>query len=212
VFHAHLGPTRTPQDRGARSVVLGTPRIVRSLLGVTCSTVEAATMRSSGCRSRRAAFTLLFVVAACGNSGSPDTPKAIATSSTTAEEARPIDGPVMRYQERSSTSAKLPNLLEGVLQLDGNCLYLVQSAIEQRFPILWPADTRWDGGNQSVVSPVGEVMRIGGTVEGRGGYFYLSDIGLLAGLAARNLAAECVENGQIAVAENNGTAIGPKNT
>ena len=158
-----------------------------------------------------AAVASLFVLAACGSSAAPAAPQAIATSSTTAEEARAIDGPVMRYQETSSTSGNVGNLLQGVLQLDGNCLYLVQKAIGQRFPILWPAGTRWDAPNQSVVSPVGEIMRIGGSVEGRGGYFYLSDVDLLAGSAASSLAARCVDNGQIAVVENGGTAIGPKN-
>ncbi len=155
---------------------------------------------------------LLFVAAACRSSESTDAPQAIATSSTTAEDARAIDGPVMRYPDASSTSGKVPHLLQGVLQLDGDCLYLVQAGIETRFPILWPAGTRWDEANQSVVSPVGEVMRMGGAVEGRGGYFYLSDVNLLAGPAAWNLSVKCVENGQIAVVGNLPTAIGPKAT
>lgn len=152
---------------------------------------------------------LLVVAAACGSSESADSPQVIATSSTTAEQARAIDGPVMRYPDASSTSGKVPNLLQGVLQLDGDCLYLVQAGIESRFPILWPAGTRWDEPNQSVVSPAGDVMRIGGAVEGRGGYFYLSDIDLLAGPAAWNLSVGCVENGQIVVVENRPEAIGP---
>jgi hypothetical protein len=161
---------------------------------------------------RRVALALLFVTAACGSSGSIASPKEIATSSTTVEEARAIDGPVMRYQETSSTSVGLANLLVGVLQVEGDCLYLVQNPVG-RFPILWPAGTRWDGPNQSVVSPVGEVMRIGGSLEGSGGFFYLSDVHLLAGSAALNLAARCVDNSfrQIAVVENADRAIGPKN-
>ncbi len=157
-----------------------------------------------------AVCALLFVATACGSSESTDAPQAIPTSSTTAEDLRATDGPVMRYPDVSSTSGKVPNLLQGVLQLDGNCLYLVQAGIETRFPVLWPAGTRWDQANQSVVSPVGEVMRMGGAVEGRGGYFYLSDVNLLAGPAAWNLSVTCVENGQIVVVENVATAIGPK--
>ncbi len=160
----------------------------------------------------RIGLSLLFLATACGSAGSPAAPQVIATSSTTAEEARAIDGPVMRYQEGSSASANLSTLLQGVLQLDGDCLYLVEMGIEQRFPVVWPAGTRWDGANQSVVSPIGEVMPVGGAVEGRGGYFFLSDVNLLAGGAARNLAARCVDDGQIAIFENTGTAIGPKTT
>ncbi|MGZ4672016.1 MAG: hypothetical protein ACXV6M_14895 [Ilumatobacteraceae bacterium] len=153
------------------------------------------------------------MAAACGSSQSAGAPAQIATSSTTAAEARAIDGPLMRYPDTSSASGRLATLLQGVLEVNGDCLYLDQKSIGQRFPILWPAGTRWDGSNQSVVSPDGEVMRMGGLVEGRGGYFYLSDVDLLAGIAAWNLASRCVDNsGQIAVVENAGTAIGPKNS
>ncbi len=153
-----------------------------------------------------------MVATACASSGSTATTHVVATSSTTAAEARAIDGPVMRYQETSSPSGNLAALLQGLLQLDGDCLYLVQEAPGERFPVLWPAGTRWDQSNQSVVLSNGEVMPIGGAVEGRGGYFYLSDVGLLAGTAARNLAARCVDNSysQTAVVDNVGGAIGPK--
>lgn len=161
---------------------------------------------------RGAAVALsLSVTAACGSSDSIGGPKAVVTSSTTAEEAQAIDGPVMRYRDNSSPSGNLKNLLQGVLQLEGDCLYLLQSAIDQHFPVLWPAGTRWDAQSQSVVSPAGEVMPIGSQVEGRGGYFFISDVHLLAGSAASNLAAECVDRsvGQIVVVQNSGTSIGP---
>ena len=74
---------------------------------------------------RVVAIALLLAATACGNSGSSGAPKVIPTSSTTAEEARAIDGPVMRYQDASAASGGLSTLLSGELQLDGNCLYLV---------------------------------------------------------------------------------------
>ena len=89
-------------------------------------------------------------------------------------------------------------------------LFVVQKGIEQRFPVLWPAGTRWDVQNKTVVSPSGGIMPVGRSVVGRGGYFYLSDLALLAGSAAWNLAVRCVDNGQIAVVANTDTAIGPK--
>ncbi|HZX55377.1 MAG TPA: hypothetical protein VFE86_11895 [Ilumatobacteraceae bacterium] len=159
---------------------------------------------------KMAAVALLLVFAGCADSGGTAAPKVIPTSSTTAEEARAIDGLVMRYPETSSTSVDLATLLDGVLQVEGDCLYLVQPALQQRFPILWPAGTRWDGQNQSVVSPAGEVMRVGDAVQGRGGYYFLSDIHLFAGTAASNLAVQCVDNGQIAAFQNAATAVGPK--
>jgi hypothetical protein len=159
---------------------------------------------------RTVAVALLLVMAACSDSSSTSTRPVIATSSTTAEEARAIDGPVMRYQDSSSTSAALATLLDGVLQLEGSCLYLVQESRDQRFPIVWPADTRWDAQNQSVVTPDGIVMPMGKPVEGRGGYFFLSDVNLLVGAAASNLARQCLDNDQTVVFQNVSTAVGPK--
>src|SRR4051794_2876313 len=159
---------------------------------------------------RALAVVLLLVAAACGNSGPSSAPKVIPTSSTTAEEARAIDGPVIRYQDASSASGGLSTLLSGVLQLEGNCLYLVQASLDQRFPILWPAGTRWDAANQSVISPAGEAIGMGDSVEARGGYFFLSDIHLLAGTAASNVAAQCLDGDQIAVLKNTADAITPK--
>jgi hypothetical protein len=156
---------------------------------------------------------LLLAVAACGGSASNAGPTTtVAPSTTTAEDARAIDGPVMRYQTTSSPSGTLATLLEGELQLDGDCLYFVQGAIEQRFPILWPADTRWDAQNEAVLSPTGAVMQPGSIISGRGGFFYLSDVNLLAGTAALNLATRCVDNDyqQTAVFKNDGAAVGPK--
>jgi len=68
---------------------------------------------------KRVVCALLFVATACGSSAAPEALRQIATSSTTAEEARAIDGPLMRYPETSSTSGKVGNLLQGVLDLDG---------------------------------------------------------------------------------------------
>ena len=155
---------------------------------------------------------LLLVTAACGSSDPAGAPAAIATSSTTAEEALALDGPVMRFLQTTSPSGNVDTLVDGVLQLEGDCLFLTQEALAQRFPVLWPAGTRWDATNQSVVSPAGAVMPIGAAVLGRGGYFYLSDVQLLGGTAASNLAASCVDNAynQVVVVKNTDTAIGPK--
>ena len=57
---------------------------------------------------------------------------------------------------------------------------------------------------------MGEVMRIGDSIEGGGGYFYVVDIERLAGSVAAALSARCVDNtcGEIAVVINLDTAIG----
>jgi len=166
--------------------------------------------RGQSANMRTAAIALLLALAACGESGSNGAPAVIATSSTTAEQARAIDGPVMRYQDASSTSGALATLLDGVLQIEGDCRYLVQDSRAQKFPVVWPAGTRWDAPNQSVISPAGVVMAMGSRVEGRGGYFFLSDVNLLAGPAASNFAVHCLDSDQIVVFQNNAAAVGPK--
>jgi len=152
-------------------------------------------------------IAVLLVAAACGNSG-PAAPKVIPTSSTTAEQARAIDGPVMRYQETSSPSSFLATLVNGELQLEDNCLYLVVKSLDQRFPIVWPAETKWDATNQAVTTPDGVVLHMGDKVQGRGGYFFLSDVNLLAGPAASNAALQCSDRFQFAVMKNEPNAIG----
>jgi hypothetical protein len=53
---------------------------------------------------------------------------------------------------------------------------------------------------------------MGSTVEGRGGYFFLSDVNLLAGAAASNLTVQCLDNDQIVMFQNTDAAVGPKGT
>lgn len=156
---------------------------------------------------RRAAAALLVLLAACGSSASPSS-KGTPTSTTTAEDALAIDGPVIRYPHQSSDSAQLSSLLQGQLEFDADCLYFIVGRVG-RFPILWPADTRWNGQDKSVVLSDGRQLRMGTSVEGSGGYFYLSDVDLLAGAAASAEAHDCLDNsfGQIAVMRNDTTVI-----
>jgi len=83
-----------------------------------------------------------------------------------------IDGPVMRYPHPSDDTEQLAAPVSGVLQLEGQCLYVVSDEAGERYPIVWPAGTRWDEANTSVVSPTGQLMPIGSEVSGGGGYFY----------------------------------------
>ncbi len=161
-----------------------------------------------------AVIAMLLVLAACGDmaTSTTDSPTSTPTPSTISDREAAVDGPVMRYPQPSSSKEGMAAMVQGVLQLEAGCLYIVQSDIGQRFPVLWPAGTRWDEQNQTVVSPVGEVMQMGDPVEGGGGFLYVADVERLAGSAASALAAECVDNtySEIAVVNNIDTAIGPK--
>jgi hypothetical protein len=122
-----------------------------------------------------------------------------------------VDGPVMRHPERSNSQAGMDAEVRGVLQLDGRCLYVSLEEVGERYPIVWPAGTRWDADNQAVIAPGGQSMAIGDEVYGGGGYLYVDDIERIAGPEASALATECVDNtyGEIAVVNNADTAIGP---
>ena len=122
-----------------------------------------------------------------------------------------IDGPVMRYPHRSDDTEQLAALVSGVLQLEGPCLYVVSDEAGERYPIVWPAGTRWDEANTSVISPTGELMPIGGEVSGGGGYFHVAEVEKLVSPEAASLASNCADNqyGEIAMVNNLDTGIGP---
>ena len=101
--------------------------------------------------------------------------------------------------------------VRGGLELDGECLYVALDEVGERYPIVWPAGTRWDVDNQSVVTPLGESIVVGDEIYGGGGYLNVEDVERIAGLQVSELAARCVDNtyGEIAVVNNADTAIGP---
>jgi len=122
-----------------------------------------------------------------------------------------VDGPVMRHLERSSSQDGMAAEVRGVLELDGECLYVALDEVGERYPVVWPAGTRWDASNQAVITSRGISMAVGDEVYGSGGYLYVDDVERIAGSAASALAARCVDNtyGEIAVVNNADTAIGP---
>ena len=82
--------------------------------------------------------------------------------------------------------------------------------VGERYPIVWPAGTRWDADTQTIVTPDGESLSAGDEVYGGGGYLYVDDVDRLAGADAAALARRCVDNtyGEIAVVNNSDSAIG----
>lgn len=122
-----------------------------------------------------------------------------------------VDGPVMRHPIRSGVEEGLDAEVRGVLELEDGCLYLSIEDTDERYPVLWPAQTVWDADREVVVVPTGDEIAVGGLAYGGGGYFYVDDIEPLAGREAADLAERCVDNryGEIAVVNNYATAIGP---
>jgi len=138
-------------------------------------------------------FVVAVALAACGS------------SSTDA-----VDGPVLRHPASSGGGDGMAAEVRGVLELEGDCLYVALDEVGERYPIVWPAGTRWDADTQTIVTPDGESLSAGDEVYGGGGYLYVDDVDRLAGADAAALARRCVDNtyGEIAVVNNSDSAIG----
>jgi hypothetical protein len=96
--------------------------------------------------------------------------------------------------------------IRGILQLDGECLYVEG---DERYPVLWPAGTTWNEDDRAVVTSAGETLRAGDAVHGGGGYLHLDEVARLAGDDAATLAGSCVDNTfhEVAVVNNTEAAI-----
>ncbi len=116
----------------------------------------------------------------------------------------------MRYPNSSGSGDQMDAEVRGVLELEGDCLYVALDEVGERYPVLWPSGTRWDDDDQAVVTPNGEALSADDEVYGGGGYLYVDDIERLAGADAAGLARECLDNtyGEIAVVNNSDSAIG----
>ncbi len=123
-----------------------------------------------------------------------------------------VDGPVVRHALPYWDHAMLEEVA-GVLVLEGDCLYLAPPESQERYPVVWPATTRWDAENQSVVTPAGEVVRIGEAVQGGGGYSNTESVEFFAGVDARVLVESCLDDrtDQVAIVNNNESAIRASN-
>jgi hypothetical protein len=135
---------------------------------------------------------LAIALASCGRSGSA------------------LDGPVMRYRGSSYSGGQMDAEVRGVLELAGACLYVDLDEVGERYPVLWPSGTRWDGDAQAVVTPDGEALSMGEVVYGSGGYLKIDDVDSRAGADAAELARQCIDNtyGEVAVVNNSDSAIG----
>ena len=119
-----------------------------------------------------------------------------------------VDGPVVRHTSPYWDEAMLESV-NGVLGLEGDCLFLSRPEWPDRYPVVWPAGTAWDAENQAVVTPAGEMLRIGQEVNGGGGFNDGESVEYFAGAEARELVQRCLgDSDQVAIVNNNASAIG----
>ncbi len=130
----------------------------------------------------RALVVGLALAAAGASCGGSDPDDATAPSSTTqstggsepassqdSDFAGGVDGPVM-FAPGPPTEGGEDALIEGVLVLDGDCLFVGDGAPGTRFALLWPFGTTWDADAQEVVGRDGTRMAIGSMLSAGGGY------------------------------------------
>gem|GEM_PF-1988812 len=123
--------------------------------------------------------------------------------------ANPNPGPLMRHTAPQTDAGEAAEII-GVLELEIGCLYVVSDETE-RYPIVWPNETRWDAGQQVVILSGGEQVAPGERVSGGGGYYNVDQVEGFAGSEASALAERCVDNtfGEIAVVNNTPDGISP---
>jgi hypothetical protein len=105
----------------------------------------------------------------------------VPVDSASVVEDDAIDGPLMRHPTRSDVEEGTAAEVRGVLELADGCLYLSIDEIDERYPVLWPAQTEWVDEREAVVLPTGDEIAVGGLAYGGGGYYYVDDIDVIAG-------------------------------
>lgn len=114
-----------------------------------------------------------------------------------------VDGPVVEGNRRSGGETAE---VFGEVIIEGDCIYLYQSEIDTRYPVIWPHGTEWDPDQSAVVLSDGTLAGDGVEVYGGGGYHHLdglSDDTTEEGVA---LVSSCVDNefSEVAVFNSSG--------
>jgi hypothetical protein len=129
-----------------------------------------------------ALFSLAVVVAGCSSPGS-------------------VDGPVLTSRsELFGPSGGMAAEVTGELVYDepSNCLLMELEGV--RYPIVWPAGTRWQDDPPAVVLDGSEVLEPGMTFYGGGGYLQAEQIEEMTGPAVAAAAEMCAgPTGEVAL-------------
>lgn len=114
-----------------------------------------------------------------------------------------VDGPVVDGNRRSGGETAE---VFGELVFEGECLYLYQSEIDTRYPVIWPNGTEWDSDQSAVVLPDGTPVGVGVEVYGGGGYHHLDGLSEYTTEEGVAVVSSCVDNefGEVAVFNSSG--------
>lgn len=111
-----------------------------------------------------------------------------------------VDGPVLTSRsELFGPSGGMAAEVTGVLIHDETSDCLLMELEEVRYPLVWPAGTRWQEDPPAVVLDNGEVVEPGMTVYGGGGYLQAEQIEEMTGPVVAAAADRCTgPTGEIA--------------
>lgn len=128
---------------------------------------------------RIAPLLLTMVVSACSSTGS-------------------IDGPVLTSPARVAAGG-MEAEVKGVLLYDESTDCLLMELEGVRYPLVWPAGTRWQEDPPAVLLAGGETVLPGMEIYGGGGYLTRDHVAESAGPAVADASARCVgPTGEIA--------------
>jgi hypothetical protein len=114
-----------------------------------------------------------------------------------------VDGPVVEGNRRSGGEDAE---VFGEVVIEGDCIYLYQSEIDTRYPVIWPHGTEWDSDQFAVVLADGTPASEGAEVYGGGGYHHLDGLSEDTTEEGVALVSSCVDNefGEVAVFNSSG--------
>ena len=109
-----------------------------------------------------------------------------------------VNGPVIEGNRRSSGEDAG---IFGVLEIDGDCLYLSQAGADWRHPVIWPHGTKWDPRESAVVLPGRTLVHEGDEISGGGGFHTEENLSGFTSQEGVDLALSCVDDefGEVAV-------------
>jgi hypothetical protein len=114
-----------------------------------------------------------------------------------------VDGPVIEGNRRTGgTDAEVL----GVVVIEGDCVYLRQDDIDNRYPVVWPHGTSWNSAEFAIKLPDGTLVYDGDQVYGGGGYHKDANLDQYTVAEGVELALRCVDNqyGEVAVFNSGG--------
>lgn len=114
-----------------------------------------------------------------------------------------VDGPVVEGNRRSGGQDAE---VFGEVVIERDCIYLYQSEVDTRYPVVWPHGTKWDPGQSVVVLPDRSLVGDGVEVYGGGGYHHVDALGDATTEEGVAEVTACVDNefGEVAVFNSSG--------